>query len=165
MTSRSYFGKMNSTLGSVVPLAMFDINIKVQPEFLHAVYWLPPSFDELPRFSSPGDKELWPGDEGGWSDPSDDEYDVNNKIGDFINDLTVHHLHGFEVPVVSEHFLTCSLSICKHYILSICKHYILSICKHCDSEVLQKDLVEWQNCQTLLRNTPASLDSSLFGRQ
>ena len=24
MTSRSYFGKMNSTLGSVVPLAMFD---------------------------------------------------------------------------------------------------------------------------------------------
>ena len=26
MTSRSYFGKMNSTLGSVVPLAMFDMN-------------------------------------------------------------------------------------------------------------------------------------------
>ena len=26
MTSRSYFGKMNSTLGSVVPLAMFDLN-------------------------------------------------------------------------------------------------------------------------------------------
>ena len=25
MTSRSYFGKMNSTLGSVVPLAMFQI--------------------------------------------------------------------------------------------------------------------------------------------
>ena len=25
MTSRSYFGKMNSTLGSVVPLAMFYI--------------------------------------------------------------------------------------------------------------------------------------------
>ena len=24
MTSRSYFGKMNSTLGSIVPLAMFD---------------------------------------------------------------------------------------------------------------------------------------------
>ena len=24
MTSRSYFGKMNSTLGSVVPLAMFE---------------------------------------------------------------------------------------------------------------------------------------------
>ena len=26
MTSRSYFGKMNSTLGSVVPLAMFGLN-------------------------------------------------------------------------------------------------------------------------------------------
>ena len=29
MTSRSYFGKMNSTLGSVVPLAMFEISILV----------------------------------------------------------------------------------------------------------------------------------------
>ena len=30
MTSRSYFGKMNSTLGSVVPLAMFEINMTDQ---------------------------------------------------------------------------------------------------------------------------------------
>ena len=28
MTSRSYFGEMNSTLGSVVPLAMFIICLK-----------------------------------------------------------------------------------------------------------------------------------------
>ena len=27
MTSRSYFGKMNSTLGSVVPLAMFTFSL------------------------------------------------------------------------------------------------------------------------------------------
>ena len=27
MTSRGYFGKMNSTLGSVVPLAMFNVCI------------------------------------------------------------------------------------------------------------------------------------------
>ena len=27
MTSRSYFGKMNSILGSVVPLAMFRLNV------------------------------------------------------------------------------------------------------------------------------------------
>ena len=27
MTSRSYFGKMNSTLGSVVPLAMFGLKM------------------------------------------------------------------------------------------------------------------------------------------
>ena len=40
MTSRSYFGKMNSTLGSVVPLAMFlvkqadyDVSVtKAKPE-------------------------------------------------------------------------------------------------------------------------------------
>ena len=42
MTSRSYFGKMNSTLGSVVPLAMFIfIKSKVQiqsfPSCLHDV--------------------------------------------------------------------------------------------------------------------------------
>ena len=70
------------------------------------------------------------GDEDDGPDLDDDERDVNNEIADFTDD----HLHGFEVPVVSEHFLTCSLSICKHY--------ILSICKHCDSEVLQKYLVE-----------------------
>ena len=29
MTSRSYFGKMNSILGSVVPLAMFDLSSEV----------------------------------------------------------------------------------------------------------------------------------------
>ena len=29
MTSRCYFGKMNSILGSVVPLAMFDIVVVV----------------------------------------------------------------------------------------------------------------------------------------
>ena len=30
MTSRSYFGKMNSTLGSVVPLAMFVPSFEAQ---------------------------------------------------------------------------------------------------------------------------------------
>ena len=30
MTSRSYFGKMNSTLGSVVPLAMFELLTSIQ---------------------------------------------------------------------------------------------------------------------------------------
>ena len=34
MTSRSYFGKMNSILGSVVPLAMF----KHQPEFVLIIF-------------------------------------------------------------------------------------------------------------------------------
>ena len=50
------------------------------------------------------------GDEGDGPDLDDDERDVNNKIDDFIDDLLVHHLHGFEVPVVSEHFLTRCLS-------------------------------------------------------
>ena len=46
------------------------------------------------------------GDEDDGPDLDDDERDVNNEIADFTND----HLHGFEVPVVSEHFLTCCLS-------------------------------------------------------
>ena len=31
MTSRSYFGKMNSTLGSIVPLAMFMMGMALRP--------------------------------------------------------------------------------------------------------------------------------------
>ena len=46
------------------------------------------------------------GDEDDGPDLDDDERDVNNEIADFTDD----HLHGFEVPVVSEHFLTCCLS-------------------------------------------------------
>ena len=34
MTSRSYFGKMNSTLGSVVPLAMFITQDRCQGAFI-----------------------------------------------------------------------------------------------------------------------------------
>ena len=33
MTSRSYFGMMNSTLGSVVPLAMFEHGFDTPPPF------------------------------------------------------------------------------------------------------------------------------------
>ena len=34
MTSRSYFGKMNSTLGSVVPLAMFGVCATIKFNFV-----------------------------------------------------------------------------------------------------------------------------------
>ena len=38
MTSRSYFGKMNSTLGFVVPLAMFKYRIQYQGPLLTRKY-------------------------------------------------------------------------------------------------------------------------------
>ena len=49
MTSRGYFGKMNSTLGSVVPLAMFlkEIPQEIVDMFSDAWYWV--TMDEWTR--------------------------------------------------------------------------------------------------------------------
>ena len=58
MTSRSYFGKMNSTLGSVVPLAMFwyetHLCLYLPPSLTYVLMWwkvfgLPAYISHLPR--------------------------------------------------------------------------------------------------------------------
>ena len=57
MTSRSYFGKMNSTLGSVVPLAMFCLNFLLH-SWIHDIVHANDPIDNRKRDCNNGADEV-----------------------------------------------------------------------------------------------------------